>query len=189
MRPQSTAWLGLAKRFQSTHPLRGATANRRVLLLRARNFNPRTPCGVRLTSPHEFLQPSHFNPRTPCGVRPEILQPCIRNGEFQSTHPLRGATPFGYIAVTHFEISIHAPLAGCDCHDAVRSHFRPDFNPRTPCGVRRIGVTSLFTGVLFQSTHPLRGATSSQVQVGHKTSQFQSTHPLRGATSRIWFTR
>ena len=36
-------------------------------------------------------------------------------GIFQPTRPLRGATvPFGYIAVTHFEISTHAPLAGRD---------------------------------------------------------------------------
>ena len=36
--------------------------------------------------------------------------------------------------------------------------------------------------ILFQSTHPLRGATLAPVYTG-RTSRFQSTHPLRGATS------
>ena len=36
--------------FQSTHPLRGATAYRSTPKPSSRNFNPRTPCGVRLLS-------------------------------------------------------------------------------------------------------------------------------------------
>ena len=34
--------------------------------------------------------------------------------KFQSTHPLRGATDRGYTYGSITEISIHAPLAGCD---------------------------------------------------------------------------
>ena len=33
--------------FQSTHPLRGATEHIFFYFLSERNFNPRTPCGVR----------------------------------------------------------------------------------------------------------------------------------------------
>ena len=36
---------------------------------------------------------------------------------------------------------------------------------------------------LFQSTHPVRGATMS-VLAFHRTEQFQSTHPVRGATPK-----
>ena len=77
---------------------------------------------------------------------------------FQSTHPLRGATRFcarmdgveeisihaplagcdlarALVDARH-AISIHAPLAGCDGFDPERSMHRADFNPRTPCGVR-----------------------------------------------------
>ena len=100
-----------------------------------------------------------FNPRTPCGVRqvPGIVTAVV--WEFQSTHPLRGAT-FGLNRLRDFmRISIHAPLAGCDarcaplrtrsaisihaplagCDPAVLHHYgqRLHFNPRTPCGVRR----------------------------------------------------
>ena len=88
------AWLdGQATyRFQSTHPLRGATRSaRRVCLphnisihaplagcdswmsFMARfcpHFNPRTPCGVRPRRAGCAHRPAdYFNPRTPCGVR------------------------------------------------------------------------------------------------------------------------
>ncbi|EFT83508.1 hypothetical protein HMPREF0620_0513 [Parascardovia denticolens DSM 10105 = JCM 12538] len=79
-------------------------------------------------------------------------------------------------------ISIHAPLAGSDFAASARSPRRRDFNPRSPCGERlkscdrepgewdfnprspcgeRLITTrtvSIFT--LFQSTLPLRGATT-----------------------------
>ena len=57
-------------------------------------------------------------------------------------------------------ISIHAPLAGCDEKDPVTG--------------RKVSV--------FQSTHPLRGATSLRFSCGSVPRLFQSTHPLRGAT-------
>ena len=100
-------------------------------------------------------------------------------------------------------ISIHAPLAGCDlCRslEAVCSaYFNPrtpcgvrrhivlrcrdvgHFNPRTPCGVRRCPCPLPLSHVIFQSTHPLRGATRSW-NSERLALRFQSTHPLRGAT-------
>ncbi len=126
---------------------------------------------------------------------------------FQSTHPLRGAT--GDVAVHHLHggISIHAPLAGCDpggkvmrcrsCHFNPRTpcgvrlrqraelpHGLVDFNPRTPCGVRqRVRITQQSPDI-FQSTHPLRGATAVSLAGIVSAAKFQSTHPLRGATIR-----
>ena len=35
----------------------------------------------------------------------------------------------------------------------------PDFNPRTPCGVRRSVIACRLDGIIFQSTHPVWGAT------------------------------
>ena len=34
-------------------------------------------------------------------------------------------------------ISIHAPLAGCDENEQLKKSLGENFNPRTPCGVRR----------------------------------------------------
>ena len=124
-------------RFQSTHPLRGATTDAEIgLHLRQIsihaplagcdsvatavpalpvNFNPRTPCGVRLCATRlEHATPTYFNPRTPCGVRLQRLA--------------------DYAAQEH--ISIHAPLAGCDDQQAPYHSQQSNFNPRTPCGVR-----------------------------------------------------
>ena len=41
-----------AIRFQSTHPVRGATRHRQLLRVWSNNFNPRTPCGVRQSAIH-----------------------------------------------------------------------------------------------------------------------------------------
>ncbi|EFT83506.1 hypothetical protein HMPREF0620_0511 [Parascardovia denticolens DSM 10105 = JCM 12538] len=55
------------------------------------------------------------------------------------------------------------------------------FNPRSPCGERRISPCLMPVNRRFQSTLPLRGATI--VDSGHSSSSsFQSTLPLRGAT-------
>ena len=127
------------------------------------NFNPRTPCGVRRACWQPCIwRKHHFNPRTPCGVRqPDVIDiglytqfqsthpmrgatataqampsfPTI----FQSTHPMRGATPKRHGSTGRTDISIHAPHAGCDGKRAAKS---------TPAEQ-------------FQSTHPMRGATNA----------------------------
>ena len=61
--------------------------------------------------------------------------------KFQSTHPLRGATIGNPRSLqTTSGISIHAPLAGCDCESCAACVTHLDFNPRTPCGVRLHGA-------------------------------------------------
>ena len=93
VRPAPQASRACGKGFQSTHPLRGATRGKQDLRERVDNFNPRTPCGVRQLAKTLMWSPLYFNPRTPCGVRPTFdIRACI-SLIFQSTHPLRGATP------------------------------------------------------------------------------------------------
>ena len=128
-------------------------------------FNPRTPCGVRRRGRCSPTARGDFNPRTPCGVRPE----CTPEPPFWFYFNPR--TPCGVrltclelTTVWNISISIHAPLAGCDiyCH-----HY-----------------SSL--SIIFQSTHPLRGAT--RIRAGrHGLFRFQSTHPLRGATDDVLY--
>ena len=140
--------------------MRGATHRRLLGLPLFGNFNPRTPCGVRPCKSHCRTGRGNFNPRTPCGVRPRHCRAETRKRLFQSTHPLRGATREDALFAIRKAISIHAPLAGCDFRKA---RFRPRgeyFNPRTPCGVRHETVRIIISARLFQSTHPLRGATT-----------------------------
>lgn len=60
---------GTQSPFQSTHLMRSATITRRMTYEHSKNFNPRTLCGVRLSSGPRIRDFTHFNPRTPCGVR------------------------------------------------------------------------------------------------------------------------
>ena len=102
------------QKFQSTHPLRGATGIAADETNRIENFNPRTPCGVRqylIDDPIKWVE--DFNPRTPCGVR--------RNPKGNST------------AGIYFN-----PRTPCGVRPERQLHAEGgmDFNPRTPCGVR-----------------------------------------------------
>ena len=81
----------------------------------------------------------HFNPRSPYGERLWIKLWTMIYRKFQSTLPLRGATPQSLMRREWLSISIHAPLTGSD-RGGTRCVCRPVyFNPRSPYGERRIG--------------------------------------------------
>ena len=147
-------------RFQSTHPLRGATRRYFVQEFSCEHFNPRTPCGVRpiRSAEHAATCISIHAPLAGCddigvyldaenasisihaplaGCDQAIADELAEFDGFQSTHPLRGATVDLRQRDDGNIISIHAPLAGCDAPASRPSLPSWDFNPRTPCGVRR----------------------------------------------------
>ena len=124
--------------FQSTHPLRGATLPRLLRRGRIEYFNPRTPCGVRLHQPYWRIHCALISIHAPlAGCDSFSVTSRIWGFVFQSTHPLRGATHAASRFTSFCLISIHAPLAGCDLEALVPRVHAHDFNPRTPCGVRR----------------------------------------------------
>ena len=101
----------------------------------------------------------NFNPRAPCGARPQLGDNVATNLQFQSTRPVRGATPAGgshrqtpgisihapragrdkvaLVEASANGISIHAPRAGRDVVFGNLSAWLRNFNPRAPCGARR----------------------------------------------------
>ena len=79
-----------------------------------------------------------FNPRTPCGVRPVYSRVPSPVPRFQSTHSLRSATNDEETLTWAVYVSIHALLAECDKPVAYTQVPHTGFNPRTPCGVRRL---------------------------------------------------
>ena len=127
MRPCCLPNALLSCSFQSTHSLRSATSPNALRKVLPISFNPRTPCGVRLTvcslveSMQQF-QSTHslrsatagavisvsvadgFNPRTPCGVRHHENKYSIRKRRFQSTHSLRSATVAFCVGVLFFAL-------------------------------------------------------------------------------------
>ena len=175
------SWYTWDSPFQSTHPLRGATASvhrgyygHNISIhaplagcdrshvqpsVSRPNFNPRPPCGVRRRYHCDGSAAGNFNPRTPCGVRRTAMGKQSGFLLFQSTHPLRGATPYPRDYCWRRCISIHAPLAGCDGHarQEQRDHGISIHAPLAGCDwAATIDGTTL---TAFQSTHPLRGAT------------------------------
>ena len=173
-----------ARQFQSTRPIRGATRPRAARPTRGGNFNPRAPYGARPAGPSQD-QPvlpsisihaphtgrdfadwggpgpeSDFNPRAPYGARPTWVPLHQTCGLFQSTRPIRGATPFRH------------RLYG-------RAFY---FNPRAPYGARQLGLDHR-TVVLRISIHaPHTGRDRAILGLVGAVQVFQSTRPIRGAT-------
>ena len=104
---------------------------------RRRYFNPRSPYGERRGRWSCSRRWRNFNPRSPYGERQ--CRSFVRRVQcrFQSTLPVRGATPQGLSVVVHRLISIHAPRTGSDARYSSKY-----------CRLSE-----------FQSTLPVRGAT------------------------------
>ena len=126
--------------FQSTHPLRGATVD----------------TSGRLVAVHGRFQSTH-----PLWGATTAKKSCNLIIRFQSTHPLWGATRgHGMITIDQFGFQSTHPLWGATRARAGGSGRVAHFNPRTPCGVRRESpMSDALVIAIFQSTHPLRGAT------------------------------
>ena len=116
--------------------------------------------GATETDRHFLRRQTYFNPRTPCGVR-QRHHHHGRDAHHISIHaPLAGCDQFGYALARALVISIHAPLAGCDL----------------------VTVFSNQPDAVFQSTHPLRGATRTR-RAAHVAVHISIHAPLAGCDS------
>ena len=131
-------WTARSTRCISTHAPRAGSDPKRCGRSSAPSyFNPRSPCGERLSryffniSPPPF-QPTlpvrgatdaskpyseyirYFNPRSPCGERRAMVGMTMDDVEFQPTLPVRGATDKPPAYVRSMRISTHAPRAASD---------------------------------------------------------------------------
>ena len=155
-----------------------AGAYRRVLPWR---FNPRAPCGARRAGRCTGCGLGCFNPRAPCGARQSLVLWIWEEMLFQSTRPVRGATFPASSPICARAVSIHAPRAGRDGGLFGGCLLFSCFNPRAPCGARRVSLLHRRWQGGFQSTRPVRGATWTAMQPTIERL-FQSTRPVRGAT-------
>ena len=119
--------------------------------------------------------------------------------EFQSAHPVRGATFFGFRILpaplfqstrpvwgetaSHLtrrssrRISFHAPRVGRDRLRAQKNLCCGHFNPRAPCGARRRARLKNRLRHLFQSTRPVWGATGGKGHAGRGHQYFNPRAP------------
>ena len=130
----------------------------------------------------------YFNPHSPCGERP-LLQVCVSpSTQFQSTLPMRGATPGvrkGYFCAG-FQSTL--PMRGAT---RSRSPGQPRcryFNPHSPCGERHLRLVAECNRDRFQSTLPMRGATQVMQQM-QQTMAISIHTPHAGSDPRLERTR
>ena len=169
--------------FQPTRPVWGATTPHGRRRRPRRGFNPRAPCGARqqlrrVCTPALWFQPtrpvwgatgssmdrlcltSGFNPRAPCGARP-----CCARRPAQAPPVSTHAPRVGRDLIISFSqqfpgVSTHAPRVGRDGRTGGRGTGNGGFNPRAPCGARRIDERTSPPQTEFQPTRPVWGATS-----------------------------
>ena len=162
--------------FQSTHSLRSATTPSKLSLAASLVSIHALLAECDYVPPVDLPGPYSFNPRTPCGVRRGFLLSFNILTMFQSTHSLRSATTTRTPLRGAKAVSIHALLAECDSNANSTGWDECCFNPRTPCGVRRITVSEQFAENLFQSTHSLRSAT--MIELDFSKAEVVSIHAL-----------
>ena len=124
--------------FQPTRPLRGATSSARSTATRARNFNPRAPCGARLPRRSQYPPKPHISTHAPLAGH-DAEGGVNTQGEttFQPTRPLRGTTRESF--VSDWVLSYFNPRAPCGARQVGQGGIlspSPYFNPRAPCGAR-----------------------------------------------------
>ena len=122
--------------FQSTHPVWGATSNRYRFIMDIAFQSTHPVWGATKETTTTKNNIPCFNPRTPCGVRLSRPISAFHFSRFQSTHPVWGATLHLVITTVDEVVSIHAPRVGCDSLFLFLVISPFGFNPRTPCGVR-----------------------------------------------------
>ena len=124
--------------FQFTHPGRGATQARFSI-----------HCGyiVSIHAPREGCD-GHWG-------QMEVLE-----GGFQFTHPGRGATVSSLSSLPKVLVSIHAPREGCDLLVVVEVADGLPVSIHAPReGCDWLGFSAMRSLLMFQFTHPGRGAT------------------------------
>ena len=144
-------------------PLAGRDSCSCTISRRSRHFNPRAPCGARPGGEVAAEAQRHFNPRAPCGARLPQEQDRVQGTHFNPRAPC-GARPFISIRISS---SYH-------------------FNPRAPCGARLPLFKNLFYVSCISIHAPLAGRDLCAVIEANRQRVFQSTRPLRGATTGVY---
>ena len=121
------------------------------------NFNPHSPCGERRQrSWMQLLYNLHFNPHSPCGER---LTTSLgdRNCVLISIHtPHAGSDPhFGLMSMPLQKFQSTLPMRGATPRLMGYAVPPTDFNPHSPCGERRQADSMLLSsnGISIHTPH------------------------------------
>ena len=194
--------------FQSTRPIRGATALPNMRPSAPRYFNPRAPYGARRSTTHRRTLQSRFQSTRPIrGATNRYAVHQRRHKQFQSTRPIRGATsttrpgrswrtdfnpraPYGarqvinHMAAAKADFNPRAPYGARQGGFPARCKCS-DFNPRAPYGARLISIETLPSTAYFNPRAPYGARLWLYLSFHPPLSRFQSTRPIRGATAKM----
>ena len=163
--------------------MRGATLSASRLL---------APVAISIHAPHagcDILNPDHADirvdisihaPHAGCDDSPSASASVPV--AFQSTHPMRGATLCEEDRPQpEADFNPRTPC-GVRRTDNTGRTRKCHFNPRTPCGVRRDALKAYLAEAQISIHAPHAGCDSSLSLSIMATPSFQSTHPMRGVT-------
>ncbi len=168
-------------------------------------FNPRAPCGARrrqvvqqvvvvevsihapragrdVTANDEDVAHVAFQSTRPVRGATRRHHRQAPGGRFQSTRPVRGATFHLREPRSTSEFQSTRPVRGATRPRSPPGCRRRSFNPRAPCGARRLGDHHEALGVLVSIHAPRAGRDGVEGEDVRPRFQFQSTRPVRGAT-------
>ena len=171
--------------FQSTHSLRSATALADLNMIHMWVSIHALLAECDTICRFCIICIMRFNPRTPCGVR---LSPggTWRNSLKVSIHALLAECDHLHLHFpTLYIVSIHALLAECDKQFMTTQHFSTCFNPRTPCGVRPGGHIYTYIESVVSIHALLAECDFVKIWDCPSMTRFQSTHSLRSATIQL----
>ena len=150
------------KQFQSTRPIRGATLPPQMESHRNR---------ISIHAPHT-------------GRDSSARSRSFLSISFQSTRPIRGATQYGIrckLFAVHF--NPRAPY-GARRHNLTCSSQMRHFNPRAPYGARPSRRRQGYSPFRYFNPRAPYGARHLCTILVNVLDRFQSTRPIRGATTR-----
>ena len=192
-------------RLQSTPPVWGATDGYLYFRAQTYDFNPRSPCGERHVYDRSTRTRVEFQSTLPVwgatqGIRIACLVVSIsihapRVGSdssatlerlypyvFQSTLPVWGATDLKPRAWITEQFQSTLPVWGATGLRGRSGAEIKNFNPRSPCGERRVTCIDPAPGFIISIHAPRVGSDSEGRTRLFATKKFQSTLPVWGAT-------
>ena len=148
------------------------------------NFNPRSSCEERPSWPRGVPGHHYFNPRSSCEERLSFAKESKAILEISIHAPhARSDVFFLFCFGGYREISIHAPHARSDTHGWHEGLHVHDISIHAPHARSDDSDKSMrSSGLLFQSTLLMRGATRYNLDEVQMAIVFQSTLLMRGAT-------
>ena len=107
-----------------------------------------------------------------------ITEPELAKRLYISIHAPRVGSDLEYErALQDMRISLHAPRVGSDESIYLCMLVRDNFNPRSPCGERRLNSLARQRHARFQSTLPVWGATLKMASLSRQSPYFNPRSP------------